>query len=218
MQNSQILATVGCVMVLGAAGLEYALGPMAVAQPRRLPVEAFPARLGDWRGGEILPVDPDIQARLPTAKIMERTYMDSRGRSADVMLVTASDSLDIHNPLDCFPSQGWKLSNNRAASLNGQPVSVMDAQQDEQRMSVVYWRTGYYDPPASPSALVRRVYALRQRVVGRKEGESLFVRVMVPADSSGGQTLMQLAGQILPPVQALVAAGAARGPERPGRA
>ena len=100
-------------MVFGVAALEYAVGPLPVPHPRKLAVDSFPRSLGTWRGGAIAPMDPDIQARVPTATIMDREYTSSAGGSADVTLVTASDNIDIHNPKDCFPSQGWILTNNR---------------------------------------------------------------------------------------------------------
>ena len=198
-------------MVFGGAALDYGLGPLAVPKPHRLPVEAFPARLGAWQGGPIVPVDPDVQARIATSKIMERDYTDPVGSEADVMLVTATDSLDIHSPLDCFPSQGWRLSNERSAVVQGQPVKLMDVQQDEQKMTVMYWMTGYYQPDPSPYPLVRAVAALRARVIGRKEGDSLFVRLMVPATPAAQAALSRLAGQVVPSVQSLLRAG-----KRPG--
>lgn len=195
------------MIVFGAAALEYGLGPLAVARPRRLPVETFPARIGAWQGGTVQPVDPDIQARLPTARIYDREYADNVGRSVDVMLVTASDSLDIHSPLDCFPSQGWHLGPQRQITLNGQPMYVMEAQQDEQKLTVVYWTTGYFAPTPSRSALIRKVADFRNKLVNHHEGESLFVRLLAPATPSGNQGLFEIAGQMMPSVRGLLQAG-----------
>ena len=208
MRNHRLLAAVGGGLILGAAGLEYGLGPIAVAKPHRLPVETFPAKLGGWQAADALPTDSDVQARLPTAKILDRPYVDPAGRTVDVMLVTASDSLDIHSPLDCFPSQGWKLSGRRTTIVGGQAVNVMDAQLDDQKMTVTYWTTGYYPPAPSRHALVRAASDLRTRLIGRREGESLFVRLMAPATPEGEQGLAEVTALVVPPVQSLVAAGA----------
>lgn len=207
MQQHRLIALIAGLMVLTGAGMDYGLGPMAVAVPHQLPVDSFPSRIGTWQGGAIAPVDPDIQARLPTSKIMDRVYTNRAGREADVMLVTASDNLDIHNPLDCFPSQGWKLTNLRQQIVGGQQVNVMDAQLDDQKMTVMYWTTGYYEPPASPHPFVRSVSALRTKILGRRQADSLFVRLMVPANSQSEEALTQLAAQVLPPVQSLLDAG-----------
>ena len=191
-------------MVFGVAALEYGVGPLPVPQPRRLAVDTFPARLGFWQGGAIAPVDPDIQARLPTSSIMDRVYTSGADRSADVMLVTASDNLDIHNPKDCFPSQGWRLTNSHDAVVQGQTVTIMDAQLDDRRMKVLYWTTGTFTPPPPRSALAQKALALRAKIVPSHEYVSLFVRLMMPQGPQAETEITQLAGQVMPPVRSLV--------------
>lgn len=198
------LALAGCALVLGVGVLDFVSGPIPVPHPRKLAVETFPARLGAWRGGAIAPVDPEIQARLRTSSIMDREYTSDAGRSADVMLVTASDNLDIHNPKDCFPSQGWKLTNSRDQIIGGQRVTLMDGQLDDQKMTILYWMTGVYTPPAPRSALARQALVLRDKIVPRHEAVSLFVRLMVPQSPDADREITALAGQVLSPVQALV--------------
>ena len=191
-------------MVFGVAVLDYAVGPLPVPQPRRLAVETFPARLGPWQGGAVAPVDPDIQARLPTSSIMDRVYTSGTGRAADVMLVTASDSLDIHNPKDCFPSQGWRLTNSHDKVVQGQTVTVMDAQLDDQKMKILYWTTGTFTPPPPRSALARKALSLRAKIVPNHMVVSLFVRLMVSQSPQAEEELTQLAGQVMPPVHSLL--------------
>ncbi|MGI4788513.1 MAG: EpsI family protein [Janthinobacterium lividum] len=204
MINYRLFAISSCVMVFSVAALDCAVGPLPVPHPRKLAVETFPSRLGSWQGGAIAPTDPDIQARLPTSAIMDRQYSTSSGESADVMLVTASDNMDIHNPKDCFPSQGWVLTNNRDKMIQGQTVSLMDAQLDDQKMTVLYWTTGVYMPPPSPYPFVQSVLKLREKVVPRHEAVSLFVRLMVPQNSNSDEAITDLAKQVLPPVQSLL--------------
>ncbi len=191
-------------MVFGVAALQYGVGPLPVPKPRRLAVETFPGRLGNWQGGAIAPVDPDIQARLPTSSIMDRVYTSGADRTADVMLVTASDSLDIHNPKDCFPSQGWRLTNSHDKVVQGQTVTVMDAQLDDQRMKVLYWTTGTFTPPPPHSALARKALSLRAKIVPNHMVVSLFVRLMVSQGPQAEEEITQLAGQMMPPVHSLL--------------
>ncbi len=204
MQNYALLAVGCCGMVFAVAALEYIAGPLPVPQPRKLAVETFPSRLGSWQGGAIAPVDGDIQARLPTSAIMDRQYTTAAGQSADVMLVTASDNLDIHNPKDCFPSQGWHLSRSHDEVIQGQTVTVMDAQLGLQKNTVLYWTTGVYMPPPSRYVLVQKAQSLREKIVPRHESVSLFVRLMVPQGRDADQELAGLAKQVMPPVQALL--------------
>lgn len=204
MKKHSWLAVICLGVVFGVAVLEYTAGPIPVPCPRKLPVDTFPARLGAWRGGAIAPVDPEIQARLRTSAIMDRVYTTDTGRSADVMLVTASDNLDIHNPKDCFPSQGWRLSNSREKVIAGQTVMMMDAHLDTQDMTVLYWTTGIYTPPLPRFALARQALLLRGKIVPQHEAVSLFVRLMVPRQAGADEEISALAAQVLPPVQALV--------------
>ena len=191
-------------MVFGVAALQYGVGPLPVPEPRRLAVDTFPSRLGIWQGGAIAPVDADIQARLPTSAIMDRVYTTGAGRAADVMLVTASDNLDIHNPKDCFPSQGWRLSNSHEKVIQGQTVTVMDAQLDDQKMKVLYWMTGTFTPPPPRSALARKALVLREKIVPSHEYVSLFVRLMVSDGPQSEEEVTQLAQQVIPPVHTLL--------------
>ncbi len=216
-QHARALTVAGCVTVFGLAALSYWLGPLPVPRPRLLPVETLPLVLGDWQGGPVQPVDPDIQARLPTSHIFDRPYTDRRGQGADVMLVTASDVVDIHSPLDCFPSQGWRLSNPRTAVLDGQRVSLIDARQEAQAFTMLYWTTGYYLPPPSPSPLVRRISAARARLVGTKEGTSLFVRVLLPASGTGDVAVLDLGRLLVPPIRHMVEAARMPGESAPAR-
>lgn len=205
--KQKLLALASCGLVFGVAALNYLVGPLPVPKPRKLAVDSFPAQLGLWKGGAIAPVDPDIQARLPTSEIMDRVYTNEAGQSADVMLVTASDNLDIHNPKDCFPSQGWKLTNNREKVIDGQTVTLMDAQLDDVKMTVLYWTTGVYTPPPPSSLLAQKALALREKIVPRHEAVSLFVRLMVQQGPTAEEGITHLAGQVIPPVDSLLEAG-----------
>ena len=79
MPNGKILSVTACVLVLAAAAADYGLGQVDVAKPHRLPVESFPATIGVWQGGPIQEVDPEVQKKLATAKIVEREYVNPGG-------------------------------------------------------------------------------------------------------------------------------------------
>ena len=82
----------------------------------------------------------------------------------------------------------------------------MDAQLDDRKMTVLYWTTGIYMPPPPRFAFMQKILALRDRVVLRHESVSLFVRLMVPQSPDAEETITQLAGQVMPPVQSLIEA------------
>ena len=209
MPNNALLPVIGCVLVLSAVGADYGLGQMDVAKPHRLPVESFPANLGSWKGGPVGEVDPDIQKRLPTAKIVDRVYTNPLGQSVDLMLLTATEDEDMHSPKACFPSQGWTLSDVKNTQVDGQPATQMTATMDGgQPSTVLYWLTGYYPPAPPRNALVRKISGLRNHIMGGHNNMSLFVRVTAPDTPLARRSLSEFTSLLHAPLQALVGAGA----------
>lgn len=198
----------GCALVLSAVGVDYGLGQLDVPKSHRLPVETFPAVVGDWKGGPVQEVGADIQKRLPTAKIVERIYTNSTNQSVDLMLLTATEDEDMHNPQACFPSQGWKLSNVKGTSVNGQSATQMTADLPGQgRMAVLYWLTGYYPPAPSRNVLLQKAAVWRTHFTGDHNNMSLFVRLTAPDTPLELSALKDFTSSLKDPLQALVRTG-----------
>ena len=209
MPNNALLPVIGCALVLSAVGADYGLGQMDVAKPHRLPVESFPADIGSWKGGPVSEVDPDIQKRLPTAKIVERVYTNPLGQHIDLMLLTATEDEDMHSPKACFPSQGWTLSDVHDTQVEGQPATQMTATMDGgQSQRVLYWLTGYYAPDPPRNALVRKASLLRDHFLGAHNNMSLFVRIITPNTPLAGRSLSEFTSALDAPLQSLIGAGA----------
>ena len=205
MSKHTLLPVICCVLVLAAVGADYGLGQMDVPKPHRLPVEAFPARIGDWQGGPVQTVDPDVQKALATAKIVERTYTDPRGQTVDLMLLTATEDEDMHSPKACFPSQGWTLTNVRDTQMDGQPATQMTAQFEEgPRQTVLYWLTGYFPPAPPRNALLQKASVWRTHVLGAHNNMSLFVRLIAPDTPLGNRALVDFTRSLHEPIQILI--------------
>jgi EpsI family protein len=205
MQKHTLLPVICCALVLTAVGADYGLGQMDVPKPHRLPVESFPAQIGDWRGGPVQTVDPDIQRALATAKIVERPYINSLGQQVDLMLLTATEDEDMHSPKACFPSQGWTLTNVHDIQMNGQPATQMTAQFEEgPRQTVLYWLTGYFPPAPPRNALLRKAAVWRTHVMGAHNNMSLFVRIIGPDTPLGNHALAEFTQTLHGPIQTLV--------------
>lgn len=210
MPNNALFPLIACALVLSAVGADYGLGQMDVPKSHRLPIETFPAVIGSWKGGPVQEVGLDIQRRLPTAKIVERVYTNGTGPGVDLMLLTATEDEDMHSPQACFPSQGWTLSNVQNTQVDGQPVTRMTAAMDEgQRLTVLYWLTGYYPPAPPRNALLQKAYAWRTHIMGGHNNMSLFVRMTAPDTLLGRRDLAAFTDSSRIPLQALTGAGAA---------
>ena len=204
MPNGKILSVTACVLVLAAAAADYGLGQVDVAKPHRLPVETFPAAIGGWKGGPVQDVDPEVQKKLATAKIVERVYTNPAGEGVDLMLLTATEDEDMHSPKACFPSQGWKLSDVHPTSVDDQPATEMSAAfEDGQPQKVLYWLTGYYPPAPPRNAFLQKAASLRDRVVGPHNNMSLFVRMIAPDSPQGHQALADFTTALHGPLQSL---------------
>ncbi len=197
------------VLVLLAIGSQYGFGRLPVPHSRRLPVENFPARLGNWQGAPLAPVDVDVQRKLQTANIRERVYSDPSGNGIRLMLLTASESDDLHDPSVCFPSQGWTITKPRPVTIAGQSVLMMHAKMGAQAETVIYWMTGYNAPGSYRNSLVAQIAHFRGRVVGEHEGDSLFVRVLAPDQLERDGTLTRFVASVVPQTNALLDSGAA---------
>lgn len=211
MPNHALLPLISCVLVLSAVGVDYGLGQMDVPRPHRLPVETFPTKIGAWQGGDLAPVDLDVQKKLPTAKIVERSYTNPQGQSVDLMLLTATEDEDMHSPQACFPSQGWNLSNIQSTQVDGQPATQMSAQQEGgPPATVLYWLTGYFPPAPPRNALLQKAYQERMHIMGNHNNMSLFVRMIAPDTPLGRRALAEFTSDLRGPLQTFVGAGAGR--------
>ncbi len=212
MYNHKVLATLGCVMVLTATVTELCLGKVPVAKPHRIAVETFPLRIGSWVAGPRLAVDSSVQEKLATATIIEHIYTNNAGQSVDCMLVTATDSENLHDPAMCFPAQGWHLGNIGTTEIAGEQLNVMNASLDQQNMKVMYWLTGYYPPAPARNPIVKLLAKARAHLIPKREGMSLFVRLTAPDSPASQQGLNEFIQQIMPQIRALTQSAATQNP------
>ena len=111
--------TIGIAMLI-SAGLAVALTPrdkVADLGPRINLDAMIPTQFDDWRIDEnIAPVQPspDVQARLSKIynQTLSRTYVNRNGDRLMLSLAYGgdqSDSMQVHKPEVCYPSQGFHL-------------------------------------------------------------------------------------------------------------
>ncbi len=115
---------------------------------------------------------------------MDRVYRDARGREVNLLLLTATDYADFHDPNFCFPAQGFTLSPAAAATVAGQTGRLMTAARNDSKLQVMYWWSGDSSTDTTYGReQVGKLLALRDRLTGR-QGQSLFVRV-ITSDAPG---------------------------------
>ena len=204
-RKSKTIAS-AAALVLCIAVFQSAVRPLPIASTRRLPISRVPPQIADWESSGDEPVAEEVKAKLPTAEIVQRTYRNAEDVPVEMVLVTAMSNADIHNPLDCFPAQGWTLGSYRTDTIAGQRINTMVATQGQSQMAVYYYYTGYYDPPLSDPAL-RSVRSLRSKLLGTLVGMSLFVRISGPNTPEGLAAVRSFSSHLVPLVRTLAGPG-----------
>ena len=213
MHKTAVLTIVGFCSLLVLLCIEFAAERVAIGTPRALPIAtAMPEQIGQWTLVQTMKPDPEVMRKLPTARVLECIYEDPQARWVDFMLVTASNEEDLHDPNVCFPSQGYVLYNRTKTTYAGVPAFAMKAVRQGQALRVVYWFTGYYPPSPPKTVLGAAMAALRKSIMTKREGESLFVRVMAPDGLSESRSEDSFIMALQGPLTGLLQQGNALGP------
>jgi len=147
-------ALVGVAM-LAAAAAALALKPSRVQQDAAIiDLEEIILRsFGDWTvDPDVIPIPPapDVQANLEAlyAKIVSRTYVNSRGERVMLMVAYGGDqssALKAHLQEVCYAAQGFEIRSlsQDTLSFHGEaiPVTRMLAVRGQRSEPVTYWLT-----------------------------------------------------------------------------
>lgn len=187
---------VGLAMVLSAL-LAYVLTPrdMLAGHGPKVDLEVMiPKELGDWRVDSTVPVvvvSTDVQSRLNKiySQTLSRTYINSQGQR--VMLSIAygadqSDSMQIHKPEVCYPSQGFAVISQNTDILiiddHSLPVKRLVAVQGTRVEPITYWiAVGGH---VSKSGLERKISSLKFGLSGTIPDGLLFRVSSLSSDST----------------------------------
>lgn len=202
MRQDKILSVTACALVLVALVANNAIGRMPFARPHILPLGTFPRQIGGWRAGPDVPITPDVQRIIPTAHVLQRVYTNGSGKSVSLVLITATDYHDFHDPTVCFPGHGWVLTHPKDIRVGNQEAHEMSASLDGETLSVIYWLPGEFISGVDMGDPMKKLLSLRKLVTG-DQGASMVVRVSVDQANGGAATALKFAAQILGAVNQL---------------
>jgi exosortase D (VPLPA-CTERM-specific) len=135
------------LVALGAM-LEFAVPERPEVPPGRAVFADFPARVGDWVGGQQQSLEPSILDALRLNDYLLADYRDPDGIPVNFFVAyyqSQRDGLSIHSPRRCLPAGGWDvLSFHRYLLHPGNgggvwPVNRVLIQQGNQQQLVYYW-------------------------------------------------------------------------------
>jgi hypothetical protein len=144
-------------------------------------------------------------AALPSAKILERTYIDSSGHSLQVLLLTAANEADFHEATYCLRCQGYDMGEQSSVTLPSTKQSAYElvATQHSSSIRLLYWRPSRPSYAGKLGVYQWRRILLAQAALEGNQDQSLYVRFVAPADNDTRQLMLNTAGLWTPALQAL---------------
>jgi EpsI family protein len=142
--------------------------------------------LGPWQNAGDITLAQSVIGELKLDDFIFRNF--SNGRETLSLYIGYYNSSKkvgaAHDPLVCFPGQGWVLHDIRQDTLpvmlGGQEVqlhySTMLAERDSQRQMLVYWFQA--DDQATSGVLAQKISLLRSKILGGS-GANAFVRISI---------------------------------------
>lgn len=139
-----------------------------------------------WSAGPESPIGPNIQKELQLDEYVNRQFFnDSRSVFLYVGYYhTAKKVGAAHDPLVCFPGQGWKLGDRTESVLaDNEPFSgqiryaSMVAEKGADMQLLLYWFQSY--DVACSNTLSQKIWLLWKKLKGDRT-DNAFVRITVP--------------------------------------
>lgn len=148
----------------------------------------------------------DMGANVVEALELDDYLFSTVRRGADVMTLyigyylTAKKVGAAHDPMVCFPGQGWCLTKQKqpeqVVTATGTPIaySVLIAEREGHKELVAYWFQA--GESAQPDTLRQKVSLLRQRLLKGSE-DNAFVRVTVSLDNRSREDGIRLVNEFI---------------------
>ncbi len=142
--------------------------------------------INGWTMSRYTPLGPEIVKALELDDYVNQHY--SNGNDTISLYIgyylTNKKIGAAHDPLVCFPGQGWVISDRKKGNiiLNSKPknsvsYSSMIAEKAQQKELIIYWFQSY--DQASPDTFTQKVAALWKKI-GNKGEDNAFVRISIP--------------------------------------
>ncbi len=184
---------------LVAAGAAYGLTPRKkfslLADNTKL-ASLVPMKVGPWVARDVSdlvapPTEDSLESKL-YGETVERIYENGVNGTQVMMLLahgaTQSNDLMLHRPEVCYPSFGFKLSNNHPVSVPiidrvAVPCRGLVADAPDRRETIVYWtRMGEYLPLDGTEQRTDRVKLAMQGLVA----DGVLSRFSIVGEDSNG--------------------------------
>ncbi len=171
------------IVCLGLTSLFVHRQPQAGAVAPETSLNEALGRIDGWRNSGVIPLSSQVVEELDLDDYLFQTFSNDLG-SVTLYVGYYHSAKKVgaaHDPMVCYPGQGWKLSHfqegeSQIKGTGGTIVSysTMIAEQDGRKELVLYWFQA--SDQATSGTLAQKVALLKQRLMNGSENNA-FVRV-----------------------------------------
>ena len=178
--RKKIILLICCFLLAGFAANRQ---KPTVAAPKKMPLAKALSVIKGWQALGNVPLDDKIIKILDLDDYINQDY--SNGNRIVSLYIGYYRTLKkvgaAHDPLVCFPGQGWTVLDRSEGQLvinSGQRVnySSMLVQRNEQKQIVVYWFQSY--DQATPDTFSQKISLFKGKIFQKGE-DNAFVRLSV---------------------------------------
>lgn len=192
---NRVLILSVCLIIAG--WLVQRDAPLPVSE-KSMPLQQALASIDGWKTGPFTILDEKIIDALELDDYLNQQFRKN-AVSVDLYIgyyLTAKKIGAAHDPLVCFPGQGWKITDRDAGELAWKADKVhtinyssMIGQLGQQRELIVYWFQSY--DQTSHSTFLQKMKLLKNNIM-RQSGDNAFCRVTVSLDDITDEKAMEI--------------------------
>ncbi len=134
------------------------------------------------------PLEPEILEALELDDYLNQSYSNGTDKISLYIgyYLTTKKVGAAHDPLVCFPGQGWVLSNREKSNMklnseNSRPISysTMTAERGLQKELLIYWFQAY--DRTNPDTFSQKISSLYHKIFNHRE-DNAFVRISIQVE------------------------------------
>ena len=177
-----LIATVLLVLT----GLAVLFRQDSVSHPMDVRLSSALTSFGDWQAIEDIQLDKRIRKELRLDDYLFRRFFDGQATLELYVGYYYSQTKvgAAHDPLVCFPGQGWILSNKKTIAskvllpggVDTATFATLQAERNGDKVLLLYWFQA--DMQATASTLMQKIHLLRAKILGQGQ-HNAFVRVSI---------------------------------------
>jgi len=162
--------------------------PVSRAIKKDKPLSQALLDIKGWKSNGLIPLEKEIVKALELDEYANQIYSNGRENvSLYIGYYFSKKKLGAaHDPLVCFPGQGWVASRITNGSLmmgaeanSSISFSTMIVERGLKKEFILYWYQSY-DRTAS-NTFYQKIISLRQKILQQRE-DNAFVRISIPAE------------------------------------